>query len=301
LAKLDDPERALSMGDDLIGGSEDSGAVVLLQCGRESPLAGKLESLIRATGRYAFSMVVSNRAQAQFEVPPFTLAQASAVWVFAEDLLEAYLTVCATDLSWALRARARRGMPVVGVGGGALALGGLFLANRVCQHAEFDLVGGLGWAPRLLVDGGADRDADDGAIARTTVCTLPGLLGVDLGVRGGLRTEGAYLQSVGDEPVVLLGADSGRLLMVSLDPGQVFKIAPPPFAPFERGLLPADTVDALSPERRPTQPVLRQAPPPPPVTPAPSADLAHTLPGSDKLCPMCNRVHKAQARVELAA
>src|SRR5439155_19465136 len=95
--------------------------------------------------------------------------------------------------------------PVVGVGGGALALGGLLLANRICAHAQYDLVSGLGWAPRVLLDGGADRAIGDGEIARSTVRSLPGLLGLDLGGRGAARVEGGRVESVGEEAIALLG------------------------------------------------------------------------------------------------
>ena len=58
---------------------------------------------------------------------------------------------------------------------------------------------------------------------------LPGLLGLDLGGRGAARVEGGRVESVGEEAIALLGVgDDGRVLMMSLDPGQATTIAPPP-------------------------------------------------------------------------
>ncbi len=182
---------------------------------------------------------------------------------------------------------------MIGVGGGALALGGLMLANRVCARSQFDLVSGLGWAPRVLFDGGADRGILDGEVARESVCSLPGLLGVDVGLRGGVQVLGGRVQSVGDEPILLFGTDDdGRLLTLELDPGETTTIAPPPFAPFTAGLLPTYVLNALKPEMRPMAPPPRQAPPPT------ESEDAHVPQG--RLCPMCNKVHHPE-RVELAA
>jgi hypothetical protein len=166
------------------------------------------------------------------------------------------------------------------------------VAQRVCARAQYDLVSGLGWAPRVLLDGGANRGALGSAIARDAVCTLPGLLGVDFGLRGGLRVVGGRVESVGDETITLLGADAaGNLLSLALQPGQVTTIAPPPFAPFTRDLLPEHVNSALKEVKQPP----RVAPPataPEPAAPAPS--------DGGKICPMCHKVHE-DARLELAA
>jgi hypothetical protein len=182
--------------------------------------------------------------------------------------------------------------------GAALALGGLVLANRFCRHAQHDVVSGLGWAPRVLVDGGADRTGVDALIARATVQSLPGLLGVDLGLGGGVKVQGGRVESIGSEPISLLGtAEDGSVLAMSLDPGQGMSIAPPPFAPFERRMLPARVANALVKADRATVP----SSPPLAASPGPNDDSRHTVPGSERICPLCNKVHAAEARLELAA
>jgi hypothetical protein len=301
-ARLDDLERTFKLADDLTTPQEKRGTVCLLQCGRPSPVATQLAELVRRAGRYSVSVVVSDRRSAQSDVTLTKLAGVSSVWVFAEDLFEAFMTVFATQVAFVLRARAKDGLPVVGVGAAALALGGLVLANRFCRHARYDVVSGLGWAPRVLVDGGADRTAVDALIARATVQSLPGLLAVDLGLGGGVKVRGGRVESIGSEPISLLGsAEDGSVLAISLDPGQGMSIAPPPFAPFERRMLPARLANALvkadaSPDRAKAPTV-----PPPTASPVPKDDSRHTVPGSDRVCPMCNKVHAAEARLELAA
>jgi len=216
----------------------------------------------------------------------------SSVWVFAENLFEAYMSVFATQLTFAMRRVARQGMPVIGVGAGAMTLGGLLVAQRVCARAQYDLVSGLGWAPRVLLDGGADRGLLDGIVAREAVCALPGLLGVDFGLRGGVKVVGGRVESVGSEPVTLLGGDAaGKLLSLELEPGQITTIAPPPFAPFTRDLLPPNVRSVLK--------EIKQQPPiaPPATAPEPAAPKRSP---AGKVCPMCNKVHE-DARVELAA
>ena len=88
------------------------------------------------------------------------------------------------------------------------------------------------------------------------------------------------------------------MLVQSLEPGKVTVVAPPPFAPFERGELPPVGLRALVRDARAQQglaPVpLRQAPP------ASDADT-HAPPGSGRRCPMCRQVHPAKAKLELAA
>src|SRR5207253_10629814 len=112
--------------------------------------------------------------------------------------------------------------------------------------------------------------------------------------------------SVGREPIHLFGTtETGSLVMMSLAAGQVTRIAPPPFAPFERGLLPPETLRALTPDRRPersTPPAQAPAPDlPPPPRSADTEASSHTAPGSGRVCPMCNKPHAAEPRIELAA
>jgi hypothetical protein len=300
-ARLDDLERMFNLADDLTTPREKRGTVCLLQCGRPSPLVPQLEDMLRGDGRYSVSVVVHDRLSAQSNLTLAKLGAVSSVWVFAEDLFEAFITVFATQLAFALRARAKEGLPVFGVGGGALALGSLVLANRFCHHARYEVVSGLGWAPRILVDGGANRTAADALIARATIQSLPGLLGVDLGLGGGLKVQGGRVESIGSEPISLLGtAEDGSVLAMSLDPGQATTIAPPPFAPFERGMLPPKVAIALKPDARAER---AKAPSTPAAVASAVAkdDSKHTVPGSDRVCPMCNKVHGAQARLELAA
>jgi cyanophycinase-like exopeptidase len=304
----DDLERTLRMADDLVSAPNDRAPVCVVQCGRASGAAAELAEMLRAAGRPCVSLVIKERLQAQSEATLVKIAGASAIWVFAEDLFEAFMTVFATQLAFALRASASDGLPVIGVGPGAVALGGLLLANRICKYAQYGLVSGLGWAPRVLVDAGANRGAGDRAIAHATIRSLPGLLGVDLGVKGGVRVEGGRIESVGSEQILLLGAsEDGGLLVLPLEPGQKTTIAPPPFAPFERGLVSRQTALALSaarPIERPARRVLSAQPVSPPVTTAPSlveSEAAHAKPGSGRMCPMCKKVHVNEPRLELAA
>ena len=79
-------------------------------------------------------------------------------------------------------------------------------------------------------------------------------------------------------------------------------IAPPPFAPFERRMLPARLANALVVKPAvPGDPANAPSSPPPAASPEPKDDSRHTVPGSDRVCPMCNKVHAAEARIELAA
>jgi hypothetical protein len=287
-ACVEDLERTLALADDLIPEHERAGGIALLQCGHESSQASVVAQLVKEGGRRAVPVVVKNRAQAQSEALLAKLEGVSAVWVFADDLFDTFTNLFATQLAFELRAVAKKGMPVVGIGGGALALGGLLIANRVCDASNYDLVGGLGWAPRVLVDGGTHRASDDGSLTRSTVRSLPGLLGIDLGLRGGVRVAGGRVQSIGDGPIVLLGGDEhARLHMMSLDPGQVATIAPPPFAPFDRGLLPPDTAEAITLDLHTAERVPTEAPQP---DEAPAHAELRTS-GEARFCPMCGKVH----------
>jgi hypothetical protein len=303
MAATGDLDRTLWLADDLAA-QPDKDKVALVECGRPSPQARELADLLTRAARPHVSVLIQDRELAQSDALLRRLSGVGAVWMFAESLFEAYMTVFATQLTFVLRRVAREGLPVVGIGPGAIALGGLLVAQRVCGRAQYDLVNGLGWAPRVLLDGGADRGLADALITRDAVCTLPGLLGVDVGLRGGVKVLGGRVESVGEEAVTLLGSDaSGRLLSLGLEPGQVTTIAPPPFAPFTRDLLPPNVREALSEIKRPPA-VVRQAPRPVPTTapPAPAATpaAADTSESAGRVCPMCNRIHHKE-RVELAA
>lgn len=274
-------------------------AVALVQCGRASPAAADIARVLTAAGRRPIDLVVTLREEAQADDIVQKLTSASSVWVFAEDLFEAFNSVFATELAFALRSAAKDGLPVVGVGSGALALGGLLLAHRVCHDSRFELVPGLGWAPRVLVDGGTGRGIIDAEIARDSVRSLPGLLGIDLSVRGGVRVQGWRVESVGEEPILLFGTDeAGKLLTLPLEPGQVTTIAPPPFAPFARGLVPPTTLAAAveHPERvTPGRPAAKQLE-------LPEPERGHAKPiGGGVVCPMCHKVHTPDPKVVLAA
>ena len=293
-----DLDRTLRLADDLAG-QPDYDKVALIECGRPSPLARELGALLTKAGRSHVSVLIQDRELAQSDALLRRLAGVSAVWIFAESLFEAYMTVFATQLTFGLRRVARDGLPVVGVGPGAMALGGLMVAQRVCDRAQYDLVNGLGWAPRVLLDSGAGFGGVDAAITRDAVCTLPGLLGVDLGQRGGVRVIGGRVESVGDDAVTLLGSDTdGRLLSLGLQPGHVTTIAPPPFAPFTRDLLLPQVAESLNEVKHPPASVRQTTRPLPTTAPPPAIEDAKQ--GQGRLCPMCNRVHHNE-RLELAA
>jgi hypothetical protein len=302
-AGLSDPERMASMALDLADGAV-AGSVCLVQCGRESPLATQVASALQHRGQRTRLLLIDDREQARSDQTLGSLEVACGAWVFADNLLAAFHTMFATPAAFVLRERAHAGLPVVGVGGGALAVGALMPAQRVCAESRYDLVTGLGWAPRVLFDADLWEDPGDKQVARDSVRTLPGLLGVQLGRSGAVRVEGGRVESVGDEPVVLLGMDCQTgLLQLKLQPEAAVRIAPPPFAPFERGLLPRATLDVLAAvegarlARASAAP--RQAPSPPEVAPDPAEH--HERPGSGKKCPLCNQVHPDDAQVELAA
>jgi hypothetical protein len=288
-----DLDRTLWLADDLVAQPEHD-RVALVECGRQSLLARDVAALLTRAGRTPVSALIEDRALAQSDALLRRLSGVSSVWVFVENLFDAYMSVFATQLTFAMRQVARQGLPVIGVGAGALALGGLLLAQRVCGRAQYELVSGLGWAPRVLLDGGADRGIVDGAIARDAVCTLPGLLGIDVGLRGGIKVVGGRVESVGEEPIVLFGSDAaGNLLSLMLEPGQVTNIAPPPFAPFTRELLPEVVHKALTEVKRPRS-EMRHAPQPTEV----HAPAQHE---EGRVCPMCKRIHQPEPRLELAA
>jgi hypothetical protein len=309
-ARMDDPERIAWLADELIDSHDNGGAVYLLQCGRASIVAGVLANQLQKLGRRSVSLVLRDRQMAQSDSTLSRIASAGAVWVFAEDLLEAFLVLFATQLAWTLRAKARAGFPVIGVGGGAVALGGLLMASRVCPSSTYDLVGGLGWASRVFVDSDTIGGVTNPNIPVETVRALPALLGVHLGVSGAARVRGGRVESVGTEPVVLLGGDgSGTLQTLWLDPGTTTAIAPPPFAPFERLLLTQQTLSALTGEQQARPPSMlpaappgfSQAPPPPEPASHEEDDETHAELGSGRYCPMCKQIHSLDARVELVA
>src|SRR5260370_7948704 len=123
----------------------------MLQGGRRSTMPAELSQELTRIGRRVVPLLVRDREQAQSDEMLAKLVGASAVWVFSDDLLETYLSLFATQLAFELRSTAKAGLPVIGIGNGALSLGGLLLATRICGDAQYDLVTGLGWAPRLMV------------------------------------------------------------------------------------------------------------------------------------------------------
>jgi hypothetical protein len=307
MARVDDVAYTVRLADEMLAEHEQRGAICLLQCGRPSTTAAELSQELTSLGRRVVPLLIKDREQAQSDAMLVKLAGASAVWVFGDDMLETFLSVFATQLAFELRSKAKAGLPVIGIGKGALSLGGLLLANRVCSDAQYDLVSGLGWAPRAMVDSGVDRDEKDAEIAHSIVRALPGLLGVDLRQGGGIRVEGRRVESVGSEPILLIGGDSakdGVVLTLELKPGQVTSIAPPPFAPFERGMLPPDTVEALVEDMRASKDPLRglgqghsiESN----ITSMQDGD-DHAAPGSGQPCPMCKQIHVAEPTLQLAA
>src|SRR6185503_16797579 len=141
-------------------------------------------------GRRSISLVVRDRPAAQADQTLSRMAGASAVMVFADDMLEAFMVLYATQLAFSLRAKSRAGLPVMGIGGGAVSLGGLLLATRVCGSAQYDLVAGLGWAARVFADSDVVGFKIDDTITRAAVQSLPGLLSVQLGLAGAVRAQG---------------------------------------------------------------------------------------------------------------
>src|SRR3954453_9723367 len=135
-ARIDDPERTVWLADELLD-ADARGPVVLLQIGRPSLIASELGRQLQKLNRRPVSLVINDRPAAQADSTLSRLVGAAAVWVFAEDMLEAFLIVFATQLAFNLRTKSRAGLPVIGVGGGSLALGGLMLATRVCHRAEY--------------------------------------------------------------------------------------------------------------------------------------------------------------------
>jgi hypothetical protein len=325
-ARIDDPEKIVWMADDLIG-SDVPGPVVLLQIGRSSHAAIEAGRALQKLGRHTLPLVVRDRETAKSEHTLARMAGACAVWVFAEDMLETFLTLYSTDLAFHLRAKARAGLPVFGVGGGAVSLGGLLLATRVCHQSQYDLVAGLGWAQRVFVDSSVVGYAPDDFVAQSVVQSLPGLLALQLGESGAVRAAGGRIESIGSEPILLLGANGDNsLMMLELEPGMKTTIAPPPFAPFEQGLLPPETLRALAGQVKaasvakaaalattrstaataagrpaPTvPPVLRQAPPPEQLVAVVTTDT-EARPAGGRYCAMCKKVHGAKPQLELAA
>jgi hypothetical protein len=302
-----DFERLVGLAEDLLAADE-TAPVALVQCGRPSPHAAVVAQELKRRGRPIKLLVLDNREKARSDQTLGILGTASAAWVFADDLLSTFYEVFATPAAFALRERAAEGLPVVGLGGGALALGSLLHAGRVCSRSTYDLVAGLGWAPRVLIDADVWRTHDaDVRLTQDSVRTLPGLLGLQLGASGAVRVEGGRVESIGDEPVMMLGMDRQTgLLQLRLQPGAATRIAPPPFAPFERGLLPSATLQEL---RKVEEARLARLPLPevaaPPKTPtrpevAPEPKDEHERPGTGRLCPLCRQVHTDE-RIELAA
>jgi cyanophycinase-like exopeptidase len=107
-ACLEDPARIVSLADGLIS-PDANGPVVLLQVGKTSAAAVEVARELQKTGRRSVPLVIRDREAAQADHTLSRLVCASAVWVFADDMLEAFMTLYATDVAFALRARARAG------------------------------------------------------------------------------------------------------------------------------------------------------------------------------------------------
>jgi hypothetical protein len=303
MARVDDVEYTVRLADEMVADDDQRGAVCLLQCGKPSTVAAELRQELTRLGRRVVPLLIKDREQAQSDDMLAKLTGASAVWVFSDDLLETYLSLFATQLAFELRSKAKAGLPVIGIGNGALSLGGLLLATRICGDAQYDLVSGLGWAPRVMVDSGVDRDEKDADIARSSVRALPGLLGVDLRQCGGIRVEGGRVESVGSEAILLIGGDSAEnssLQTLEIRPGQFTSIAPPPFAPFERGMLPPATLQALIEDVRPFKVspdgLGQERSVEPNIKSTPDRD-EHAKPGSGQPCPMCKQIHAAEPKL----
>lgn len=100
--------------------------------------------------------------------------------------------------------------------------------------------------------------------------------------------KGPQIESVGDEPISLFstGVDGG-LLTIRLNPGQVMRLALPPFPPFSGVEVPVKPVTVEVPAR------LRQ------VVPI-AEPTSHAAPPAGRVCPMCHKVH-VEPRIQLAA
>ena len=209
-------------------------------------MAPIIEDLLRSRGLEAWNLLVDDREVAKADETLDAVDGASAIWVFSENMFDTFMTVFATPLSFALRSATKAGKPTAGVGGAALALGSLLLARHLCHETEYQLSPALGWAPRVLLDaeieGGGDPD-----LGAEAARSLPSLLSVHLGETGAVRVEGGHYESVGGESITFTGSESeeGPLRTISLEPGAGLSFAPPPFAPFEPGLLPYATAEAL--------------------------------------------------------
>jgi hypothetical protein len=306
------------MADGLVAASDKLRPVILLQCGRAFPEAAEIGKALTKLGRRPTSLVVRDRGHAQSDGILARIAGAGAVWIFTDSLFESFFTLFATQLAFTLRTNAKHGLPIIGVGAGAIAMGGLVLAHRVCGAAQYDLVSGLGWGQRVLIDAGAERSASDEAVLQSSVSTLSGLLGVDLASAGGIRVEGGRIESIGSEAITLMGAgnNNGALMMIGLEPGKSTLIAPPPFAPFETGMLSQETLSAIAATRRPTPtkeaprrlatppraPALHRAPPPPEPSYAEDEDTERGIePEGGRKCPMCKQFHPEDGHVEIGA
>src|SRR5690242_4991467 len=109
-AATSDLDRTLWLADDLVGQPEHD-RVALVECGRPSPLARELSLLLTKAGRTPVPMLIQDRALAQADQTLRKLSGVSAVWVFAENLFDAYMCVFATQLTFAMRRVAREGLP----------------------------------------------------------------------------------------------------------------------------------------------------------------------------------------------
>src|SRR3977135_3860543 len=98
MARVDDVELTVRLGDEMVAEHEQRGAVCLLQCGRPSTIAAELSQELTRLGRRVVPLIVKDREQAQSDALLGKVVSASAVWVFGHDMLETFLTLFATQL-----------------------------------------------------------------------------------------------------------------------------------------------------------------------------------------------------------
>lgn len=107
-ADAGDLERMLWIADDLLEEPDSARKVALVQCGRASYRADQLARLLTSRGRTPVSLVITRREQAQAPETLRKLSGAGEVWVFAENLFEAFMSVFATQLTFAMRSVSRK-------------------------------------------------------------------------------------------------------------------------------------------------------------------------------------------------
>jgi uroporphyrinogen-III synthase len=107
MARVDDVAYTVRLADEMLAEHEQRGAICLLQCGRPSTTAAELSQELTRLGRRVVPLLIKDREQAQSDAMLVKLAGASAVWVFADDMLETFLSLFATQLAFELRSKAK--------------------------------------------------------------------------------------------------------------------------------------------------------------------------------------------------